>query len=474
MSVQYSEELTTYSCELTPESDVWKQHLSDFLESVSHDVESRKEVYIYHLGEQESSFQLDILSESKIEACLQTLTSIEPDSSNIRVKLVVNKCSPARVLQIYSPRDFVSRLESKKTLAQFKFVYVELRNNYDKVYVAGNPIDISTAINAEGDKYLLANKVRAFDDVFELKNSSLEYIEDLLYLLSFESHLSDYFLKLRTISSLAILSRKCSVDKLQFFFDGDKQISLSNRDIKFYHSYGQVIYDFYRWGLSDERYRTRISIINHVFAQYQDIEQSFKPHLFDVLESNYKVYISDNFEQYVEVTSKLSDFLYETTAKIGDKISDSIASARNILILTLSYFFTIIVFTGIDKGRVENVFNFEISMLSTLFIVGGLVNLYWLRNEIVANTELAKMQLNEMINRYSVYIGDGELSDIKYCPSLELVSNKANQYRVYLSYGVVLCSLLFLVWYLYSLKTPLPFLDAISTDMTKAKDTISK
>ena len=474
MSIQYSEELTTYSCELTPDSSVWKQHLSAFLENVSHDTGARKEVYIYHLGEQEDSFELDMLSESKIETCLQTLAQIEPDFSNIRVKLVANKCSPDRVLQIYSPRDFVTRLESRRMSAQFKFVYVDLRSNYDKVYISGKPVDISKAVTTEGDKYLLANKVRVFGDVFEIKNSCVEYIEDLLELLSFDSNLADYFLKLRTISSLAILSRKCSIDKLQFCFDGDKVISLSDRDVAFYYNNGQVIYDFYRWGLSDERYRTRISIINHVFAQYQDIEQSFKRYLFDILESNYKVYISDNFEQYVEVTSKLSDFLYETTAKIGDKIADSIASARNILVLTLSYFFTVIVFTGIDKGRIENVFNFEISMLSTLFIVGGLVNLYWLRSEIVANTDLAKMQLEEMINRYSVYIGDGELSDIKNCSSLDLVSNKAKQCRVYLSYGAVLFSLLFLVWYLYSLKTPLPFLDAIGSDITKAKEAISR
>ncbi|HDM8238601.1 hypothetical protein ACXZ7L_22405 [Vibrio campbellii] len=476
MPVQFYEDENTFSCTLTLDEQDWVNHFNCFSDTVlsARDHSASYNVTIFHLGDEEESFVLDADSLDNTETCIKEIFQFENDRSNVSVKLVATKQNPDRVLQIYSSEHFVAYLESKKMTLQFKFILATLKNKYDCIRHVNFDARISDVSLAYGDSHILSNKTRALHDVIDIESCYVEYLNDLNKKFFSDTLLFDYILKLRTLASLAVLCRKCALDRLNFVFDGDKTLDLMNEEIEFYHSYGQVIYDMYLWGYCDERHPTRVSIINHVIAQHQHVRDSFKRYVFDILESNYKVYITDNFEQYVEVTSKLSDFLYETTTKISDKISDSISSARNVLILTLSYFFTIIVFTGIDKGKVENVFNFDIAALSTIFIVGGLLNLYWIRKEIVSNAELARTQLNEMVDRYTYYIGDGELDGIRQCKSLSEVETKAKERRVYVSTSVVLLVLLFFVWGMYSLKSPLPFWDSIVADTQKTTAVLTK
>ncbi|OCH39210.1 hypothetical protein [Aliivibrio fischeri] len=476
MPAQFFEDENTYSCALTLDVEDWATHFNNFTNTVlnAQNHSARYSVTIFHAGDEEESFKLDERSLDKVQKCTSDILDYETDKTNVSIKLVATKINLDRVLQVYSSKHFITYLESKKMTLQFKYILSTWKDRYDRIRHTNFDADISDISFTCGDNHILSNKTRALHNVIDIESCYVEYLNDLNTKFFNDTLLFDYILKLRTLASLAILCRKCSLDRLNFVFDGDKTLNLANEEIKFYHSFGQVIYDMYLWGYCDERHPTRVSIINHVIAQHQHIRDSFKRYVFDILESNYKVYIADNFEQYVEVTSKLSDFLYETTAKIGDKISDSISSTRNVLILTLSYFFTIIVFTGIDKGKVENVFNFEIAALSTIFIFGGLLNLHWIRKEIVSNTELARTQLNEMVDRYTYYIGDSELNGIRKCNSLSLVETKAKQLRVYVSTALVLLVLLIFVWWMYSLKSPLSFWDSIVADTQKTTEALIK
>lgn len=475
MPVHFFEDENTYSCTLTLDVEDWATHFNNFANTVlsAQNHSAKYSVTIFHAGDEEESFELNDNSLGKTQACTTDIFDYENDKANVSVKLVAIKENPDRVLQIFSSEHFITYLESKKMTLQFKFILSTLKDRYDNIRHINFDADISDISFTYGDSHILSNKTRALRDVIDIESCYVEYLSDLNIKFFSDTLMFDYILKLRTLASLAALCRKCSLDRLSFVFDGDKNLDLANEEIEFYHNYGQVIYDMYLWGYCDERHPTRVSIINHVIAQHQYVRDSFKRYVFDILESNYKVYITDNFEQYVEVTSKLSDFLYETTAKIGDKISDSISSARNVLILTLSYFFTIIVFTGIDKGKVENVFNFEIAALSTIFILGGMLNLHWIRKEIVSNTNLARTQLNEMVDRYTYYIGDGELNEIRKCDSLSLVEAKAKQLRVYVSTAIVLLVLLVFVWWMYSLKSPLSFWDSIIADTHKTTEALT-
>ena len=475
MSVQFFEDENTYACTLTLDTEGWEVHFDNFI-NVTLSANSHSATYtvsIFHAGDEEESFELNEQSLCKTKKCTNDILMYETDPSNVSIKLLATKENVERVLQIYSSEHFITYLESKKVSLQLKFMLSTLKDRYDSILHTNFDADISDISFTCGDSHILSKKTRALQDVIDIENCYVEYLSDLNARLFNDTLLFDYILKLRTLASLAVLCRKCSLDRLNFLFDGDKSLELANEEIEFYHGFGQVIYEMYLWGYCDERHPTRVSIINHVIAQHQHVRDSFKRYVFDILESNYKVYITDNFEQYVEVTSKLSDFLYDTTAKIGDKVSDSISSARNVLILTLSYFFTIIVFTGIDKGKVENVFSFEIAVLSTVFIFGGLLNLFWIRKEIVSNTELARTQLNEMVDRYTYYIGDGELDEIRQCNSLSLVETKAKQLRVYISTALVLFVLLVTVWWMYSLKSPLSFWSSIVADTQKTKEAIT-
>ncbi|MEC6823616.1 hypothetical protein VXS02_09255 [Photobacterium piscicola] len=477
MSQKCLEEINTFSCNISLDKtrDNWKNHFSDFLDKVDFDTDSEKSVQIFHYGDIEAEFKFDDNTYSMVDEKIKDILAVDPDYKKITIKLYCKKSIQPRTLILYSPEIFVKGLEAKSTEKKIKFIFSHLRKKYDYIKLKDSSISLKSIYESKGEDLLVSNKKRAFKDVFDLDDAHVDYINSLMSVTSLYSPLCDYFLKIRTIASLSILSRKCSVNKLCFVFDGDKKFELSLYDnLEFYYEYGQIIYDFYIWAYCDERSPSRISIINHVFSQHQIILDSFQRHIFDILESNYRVYIADNFEQYVEVMSKLSDFLYETTTKISDKVSESIASARNTLILILSYFFTIIVFTGIDKGKVDNIFNFEITTMSTVFLIGGILNLYWLRKEIVINSILANNQLNEMVSRYSNYIDENELKSITNSQSLVEITKKSKQKSIYIFSALLIFLLLCLIWLLYYLNTPLSFLDSIQHDLRKLSPLVTK
>ena len=463
MSIDHDESLEHYTLSISLSDNNWKFYVDEYINQVKNiDKEDvTTEVIIYHFCQMDSQLELGKHNAQSIEELIKN-NGDDEDDEDTTIKLITKK-SDSQNLVIYSPFAFINGLKNKKITKQIKFFLDDIRNIYNSVTLPNISFDIP---QHNCDEF--SNKSEFLKDHFDIYSCEIEYFNSLMVAFESESIFKSYLLDLRTIISLASFSKKFNLDKLCFTFENEKSLEFDNESDGFFKEKKDIIYKIYRWAYCDDRSPTRIGIINLVVSKYQDLKSSFVDEIISTLESNYKIYIANNFDQYVEVMSKLSEFIHESTNKIVERTSESTASARNILILILSYFFTIIVFTGIDKGKVENIFNFEISCLSSLFIVGAIVNLFIVRSSIKFNLDLCEEQLADTLSRNSKYIGDDDKKAIESSKPLKKARDKADEEKVYVIIGIILSALLLLVWSLYYFKS-----DSAKGDVSKAKQTIT-
>ncbi|HIH0815308.1 TPA: hypothetical protein ACYHSX_003352, partial [Vibrio cholerae] len=123
-----------------------------------------------------------------------------------------------------------------------------------------------------------------------------------------------------------------------------------------------------------------------------------------------------------------------------------------ILFVILSYFFSIVVFTGIDKGKFENVFSIELASLTTVFIIGALLAICFANNDYEKKVKICQLQLSETKKRNEYFLSDDEIKDFFQSDSMnEVIDSTKNRWVVYLSY-TILFVLLCLVWIFYSIR----------------------
>ncbi|TQQ04847.1 hypothetical protein, partial [Vibrio cholerae] len=171
----------------------------------------------------------------------------------------------------------------------------------------------------------------------------------------------NYFKQLRNLFSIACICDDKERDYKAFYLSRDKSIGVD--DIyELTSEQSNHLFNIFRWVFEDDNFRLKCSISCNILSIQSSFSSSLNKNILPLLKSNLNIVFKENFNSYIEARASVMSYLFELSTKLSDQINNTKSSLNNCLLVILSFFFTSIVFTAIDKGKLENIFTYEISI----------------------------------------------------------------------------------------------------------------
>lgn len=421
-----------------------KAQVCAFISDISQHAESLN-CKIENSGSYVTSFELSEYDE--LEMRLEGFD----DKSNITIELKCEKKND-RILRIIDPETFICSISELGLDSQLKFWLEKIKNSYDSILLDSTILDLSPYKEHTISSLVERHKK---DKILTGVKMNVCYFDFLLELFENSSYFFYHLLEMRTILCLCLISRSCNLEDRLFKFDGGHKIDLKCNGIDFSKECGQSVYQVFQWAYNDERLSARIGVINQVISQSKNVIKIFDIDIIKVLDSIYQIYIKEDFEQYIEVRNRTSDSTLDLCNRINDSVSSSRATIKQSIFVILSYFFSIIVFTAIDKGKIENILTLELTVLSSIFLVAAFLSIWIANIEMNKNIEIYKYQLEEIKKRNYVFLSEQEISDFFESKSIT-ESLRVSESKSYLYMSIfILITLAATLWYFHCTRSTL-------------------
>lgn len=127
----------------------------------------------------------------------------------------------------------------------------------------------------------------------------------------------------------------------------------------------------FEWLYFDGNIFDKSQIVRNILTlhcRYIDILQIDKT-VLDSIKSNYKLYLKENVDRYIEVTNQISIYLNQTSDSIAEMTHSFTTKFKNNLLLFLTFFFTTMIMGTISAGKIENIFNNDIAYIVYAFLI---------------------------------------------------------------------------------------------------------
>ncbi|NLQ21412.1 hypothetical protein HGO26_00720 [Shewanella sp. S-1] len=390
----------------------------------------------------EISFESQCLHEYK----KQCFDSVD-DEDCCKVSLVIDKSnSPGFV--IIEKNVFSDYLMAKNYIDSATLFFSEVMNHEYKLFIRDG--NILKLVELERPRPMKPTPTMVSKSALLFEFFSCGGDPDLMFDWSrmFDDRFRNY---LKEVSSLLMLSHLCSdfdVVRKCFVFSGYKEVEIFFDNVLNGEEQQDILQTVYQWVYSGQEDAVKLGILSNVISLFSASADTslFDQNLKRTLFSNYKIYLKGNIERYIEVKNKVSEFVFDLSNKIIEHTDNFRGEVKKSVFAVYSFFFMSVVFTGIDKGKLSNIFNFEVSILTMLFLVAAIFYIHVSKSELNRKIDFAEEQLSDLKFRYSTVLDLAELEEVFQRNIVSQVRLKFNEDGIYF-FGLVLCfSLIFFVF----------------------------
>lgn len=396
-------------------------------------------------GEYKDTFSISNVEE--INTCLSLIEVFFYDTDEIDLNLKCNK-DIGHTLNIINEVAFINTLSRETYSTQIDIWNGQLLKKYHHIKTKKCQINLKEYKEDISTKNVVKSNIsekKGFKQ-YHLNTSLISFIAG-----SVDSKLIErYLLRLRAVIALILISQRADLDgEANFYFEGDVKIDLKKEGISFLDSTERSIHEAFKWSFNDEKYIAKVGIINQVISRSRDIKETFNDNLIGTLSTLYNIYLHEDFENYIEIRNKISDSVIDMCNKITESIYQSRNGVKQTLFVTMSYFFSIFVFTAIDKGKVVNLFSLHVSILSTLFLIVSSLVIRFNQLDLESTISHYKEVLFEIKSRNLYLLSPQEISLYFDSKSIRnAIATSESKKLEYLSYFCFFVVFL-LTWFMY-------------------------
>lgn len=315
-------------------------------------------------------FQGDSISLTDVsEAGRASLTShlqVHEDQGDVRYELIVRK-GAGGALSIYCLPAFGRYLEDE----DLTNVLAALGGRF-KDGIAFECLGTISACGSDTLRFWPQGQIpMGGSSVPSMRSQTLTSFRDNSYSAGLKTDLlpSDFYLLQRTnvVAIDAFMDKACAVLCAIFLASGSQIQSperLSYKLVGYKSMEGEAafaefvpalqgLYKIYDWAYGVGGSADRIGLARNVVSLQVDRLQDVSDHssLWNAIHSNYQIYLKGNVASYLEVKSKIAEFLVESTAKAHALVEDLVDSLKNSVFVMLTFLLTVVVVNGFkDTG----------------------------------------------------------------------------------------------------------------------------
>ncbi|MCD9547648.1 hypothetical protein GLP21_03045 [Photobacterium carnosum] len=373
------------------------------------------------------------------------------DYDNVTIKAIIEK--PLDKLYVFDADAFISNISKFKTEDQIKLIST---NFIGSEIVTRNNIFKNDTYQTYQEEI---NLVKSINTLIKDNNSILQspcYYSYLAENIKDNLTIYNYLISIRTKVCLMLLADHYTTENKDYTFYVSKDKYITYSDIEnnnTNNTFSKIIYSVFKWVFEDDSYNIKKSIFNSVISMQADIPSSLNLNLLHILNSNLKIIYKENFNSYIDAKNGILNYLFDLSNKIQEQISSKISSSNTVFLIVMSFFFSSIVLTTIDKGKFENIFTFQVAILSSIFIIGAMFYMLYNQKNFENSIKFQLKQKDEFKSRYNNIFSHNELDNLFEPESIKTLISESTSRQMYYVYQCILLAIFCIIWFLYKLNS---------------------
>ncbi|MBB6696234.1 hypothetical protein [Clostridium algidicarnis] len=439
---------------------------NNFLSKTSHRDKVRLRIY-------EDGYDVEILSYStgtNVDEFMNDFNSnINSNSNNYILNIEIVKEISINTLSIYGFDEFskyISSLTLKGVLAEFnkilvdKFIFLELQEdtvscNSSSIHIMHRDTYTSGMYSEIGEKreerirkriricnFLNVNDYKLIPDDFSFNNC--EYPEFKKAMTKLEIILS--------IISISDIAEIIGDNRVRVVINGYKRIDcIIEYDKMGYEDLIEYI-DIYNWVFSEGDISDKAGIARNVISlSVKDIVTDINSELMPSIKSSHEIYLKENVSKYLEVKSKVTEFLFNITQKATELSSNIGKALLNNLIAVITFYSTIVIMNILSEKKLENIFTKDITIISFIFWITSIGYMIISIHETKVEVKRYKDTYDRVKNSYDDILNKEDIISIfkndEYLKNdIEYIKTRVKSYLIFWVM-ILLISIIFLCIY---------------------------
>lgn len=355
--------------------------------TIIQEIPHRDEVKIFLEAEDEESCTMMRGSE---EVEYASFIQKAPEDGEISVKVEIQKSIENCRLSIYDfnkfSEDFL-RLPLDQAMKAFAMLFNETENYIIFELLGGDeffhtktmfflPTGSTVAISAFNRRQRLE----------ECRETSYFYNQETYALLPDDFKIeTDYeenpfkvmFSKLEAVLSICYLASNATVQNegVKFQVIGQRSIEYTYKFVEIIENH--MIYKIYDWIHSGGNSIDKAIIARNIICLHCKYEPplNIDARVLASIQSNYNLYLKDNVIQYLELKSKMAEFISDIVSRTGEYATELLDRFKTNLIAIFAFLFTVILADVVSDQPLDNIFTRDITIILEVVLAGSLVYL---------------------------------------------------------------------------------------------------
>lgn len=249
-------------------------------------------------------------------------------------------------------------------------------------------------------------------------------------------------------------------NKLIYRLNGYKSINgtIEVTPLKSYKNY----YDIYDWIYNGGNLSDKLGLARNIISLHLGEENNLEitDSTYSSIVSSHKVYEKQNIKQYIELRNKISDQIYGFNEKANKIIETFAQGFQKSALAFVSLFSTIVITKVLTTKNFSNIFTFDATIISFLFLIGSLIYFFVSLWEVNAQLNRFKESYSNMKKRNEDLLTSDDIdrilnSDNEHTNDLLFIRRKRVSYSIlWLSFLVLFLSTTLFLHYEYSQNNP--------------------
>lgn len=222
------------------------------------------------------------------------------------------------------------------------------------------------------------------------------------------------FKRINTTLSISYISSISSIDSecLKCTINGQRNVSFKY-DIDDIENNG-VLYNIYDWIYTDGNPVDKSIIARNIISLHCKYSSllDVDPRTLISITSNYEIYLKENVSKYLEAKTKVSEFISDIGAKLGDNALELFNRFKNNVLAIFSFLLTVVLVNIVSQNPLDNIFTKDITALVELILLGSAIYFLACLLETIYKYEKTNNAYNLLRRNYEDIFSEEELNEI--------------------------------------------------------------
>lgn len=185
-------------------------------------------------------------------------------------------------------------------------------------------------------------------------------------------YLDRFFSAAHTVLSLASISNIFEItedDSVNLKINGYKSIQVDGQNIDDFNYDQKCLAELNKWLFEGGGRSDKLGLVRNILSLNLDEKGRIKidQEVIRSIRSNYSIYLKENIQQYIEIKNKVTDYIFDHSAKINQSLDEYLSNFRGNLVAMLGFILSVVLVNGLKDNGTSLIFSAE--YLFVVFVI---------------------------------------------------------------------------------------------------------